>query len=84
MKREDIKQALMEILASPEGKEIMAGIIQIPRLYTVEELEETTGISKHSIRQAIKDGDLEASKIGREYRITALDFARYVKLRQQD
>jgi len=78
MKREEVKQALIEILTSPEGKELVAGIVELPTLYTLDQVTERTGISLHTLRQAIKDGDLEAAKTGREYRVSAKDLIKYL------
>lgn len=69
----------MEILQSPEGKEIIAGLIDLPKLFTLDQVSEGTGISIHTLREAIKNGDLEAAKIGREYRVSAPDLMNYLE-----
>lgn len=47
----------------------------IERFYTVSEVAATVRVSKMSVYRLIETGDLDAVKIGRQYRITqrALD-----------
>lgn len=82
MKKEEIKEELIEVLKSPEGKEIITSFAQIPKLYTLEQLSEKTGLSLHQLRQAIRSGDLVAARIGREYRVTAEDLNGYLRKRR--
>ena len=80
---EVMKELLLEVLRSPEGQEIISPVSQVPRLYTLEELSEQTGISLHSLREAVKAGDLVAARVGRNYRVTSEDMNRYLKKCQE-
>ena len=47
--------------------------------YSMREAAEAIGICERSIWQAIKDGRLSASKIGRSVRISAVDLERFLE-----
>lgn len=80
---EVMKELLLEVLRSPDGQEIISQVSQVPRLYTLEDLSEQTGISLHSLREAVKAGDLVAARVGRNYRVTSADMNSYLKKCQE-
>lgn len=48
------------------------------KLYTVDEIAEKLKLSKYTIYQRIKDGDLTAIRLGRCYRISEDDLQKYL------
>ncbi len=49
-----------------------------PDFYLVEELAEKLRVNKMTIYRWIKAGKLTASKLGKEYRITKVEFERLI------
>ena len=55
------------------------GIENLPDIVTLQELAEFFKISESTIRKAIKDGNLEYLKIGKDYRFEKEAVIRWVK-----
>ena len=48
------------------------------RLYRLDEVGETTGLSQSSLRRAIRQGRLIVHRIGRAIRVSEADLARFL------
>ncbi len=55
------------------------GIEKLPEIITLQELAEFFKISESTIRKAIKDGNLEYLKIGKDYRFEKESVIKWVK-----
>lgn len=51
----------------------------IPRFYTVTEVSKLFDVSEYTVKQMIKDGRLDARKVGTRYEITEESMKRLVK-----
>lgn len=49
------------------------------RSYTVKEVTQLLGVNKDTVGRMIKDGRLEAEKVGRAYQISEASIVRLVK-----
>lgn len=50
----------------------------INRMYTVEQISNATGLQRGSIRRHIKDGWLQAKKIGKTWLISEENYNKYI------
>lgn len=54
------------------------------QFYTLKQVAEILSVNPFTIRREIKRGNLRAMKVGKDYRIDALDLEAYVHARQTD
>lgn len=57
---------------------------KLPPFLTINEAAAHLHVHHRMIRQAIWDGDLQAAKIGRIYRIEKTDFERWLTTRKRE
>lgn len=49
------------------------------KVYTLQQVADVLGFKLRTIRQWVKDGKLEATKLGREYRVTQEQLEKLLK-----
>ena len=54
------------------------------QFYTLRQVAEILNVNSFTIRREIKRGNLRAMKVGKDYRIDALDLEAYVHANQTD
>lgn len=50
----------------------------IQKLYTLEQIEELTGVKARTLRAKIKEGKLKARKLSRNWRVTEEDLQAFI------
>lgn len=73
--------ALVQLLSAFDTKRAAAGTVSIAEklLLTLEEAQALTGLSRDTLREAVRTGALAARVIGRAWRIKRADLENYVQ-----
>jgi excisionase family DNA binding protein len=81
LRRANETAALMARRTNPLDEETMAEGIE--KYWTLEEVAHVTGYSLRSIRRFVAEGEIEAERWGREYRVTSPALRAFIEARRQ-
>jgi excisionase family DNA binding protein len=59
-------------------------MVEIPEVYTLQEVAERLRVSLQTVRRLVRTGELKTIKVGRQYRVTHAQLEAFMGQRQRD